>query len=93
MARVSRRRWRAWLGLTVACALLAGEGGLASVHVQAPSTPATASRALQRGIMLMETRGDCVAAIPEFEIARKAVDAPTAARALLLRGVFEPAAA
>jgi len=73
----------------LACALLAGKGGLASVHAQAPSTPATASRALQRGIMQMETRGDCVAAIPEFDIASKAADAPTAARALLLRGQCE----
>ena len=85
---MSRGLW-AVATVTLACALLAGREGLAGAHVQAPSTSATASRALQRGITLMADRGDCVGAITQFEIASRATDTPTAARALLLQGECE----
>jgi dipeptidyl aminopeptidase/acylaminoacyl peptidase len=71
------------------CVLLVALGGAAGMRAQAPSTPATASGALQRGLTLMETRGDCVAALPHFDTAARSTEAVTAARALLLRGQCE----
>jgi Tol biopolymer transport system component len=71
------------------CVLLVALGGAAGMRAQAPSTPATASGALQRGLTLMETRGDCVAALPHFDAAARSTEAVTAARALLLRGHCE----
>jgi Tol biopolymer transport system component len=63
------------------------------VRAQAPSTSApggaSASAALQRGITLMETRGDCAAAIPLFTTATSSREPIVAARALLLRGQCE----
>ncbi len=80
---------RGALSLVFACVLLAGREGPASGHAQAPSTPATASGALQRGLTLMETRGDCAAALPHFDAAARSAESAMAARALLLRGQCE----
>jgi Tol biopolymer transport system component len=80
---------RAVAGATLVCALLVGREGPVSVRAQAPSTPATASGALQRGLTLMETRGDCAAALPHFDSASRSTEPSTAARALLLRGQCE----
>ncbi len=81
--------------LALAGALVLGREGPtpARLRAQTPSTSSssvtTASGALQRGITLMETRGDCVAAIPLFTTAANSREPIVAARALLLRGQCE----
>ncbi len=83
------------IALALAGALVLGREGPtpARLRAQAPSTPSssvtTASGALQRGIHVMETRGDCVAAIPLFTTAANSREPIVAARALLLRGQCE----
>jgi hypothetical protein len=78
-------RVRAVLILVVAC-LLVGREGPVGGHAQTPSTPATASGALQRGLTLMETRGDCAGALPHFDAAAKSTDTSVAARGTFARG-------
>jgi len=81
--------------LALAGALVLGrEGpGASRAQRQVPPTstpqPASASGALQRGITLMETRGDCATAISLFTTAANSREAIVAARALLLRGQCE----
>lgn len=81
--------------LALAGALVLGREGPrpTRLRAQAPSTQsssaASASGALQRGITLMETRGDCAAAIPLFATAANSREPIVAARALLLRGQCE----
>ncbi len=77
---------RGGLSLVFVCALLAGREGPVGVRAQAPPTPDTASGALQRGLTLMETRGDCAGALPHFDTAARSAEAAVAARALFVRG-------
>ncbi len=83
------------IALALVGALVLGREGPSPVRLQAqvPSTPtntgASASGALQRGITLMETRGDCAAAIRLFTTAAGSREPIVAARALLLRGQCE----
>lgn len=78
--------WRGSLSVALVCALLIGREGPAGMRAQAPPTRDTASGALQRGLSLMETRGQCTAALEHFETAARSTEASIATRALLLRG-------
>ncbi|BCS32122.1 hypothetical protein TBR22_A13310 [Luteitalea sp. TBR-22] len=81
--------------MALAGALVLGREGprTAPLQAQAPSAPTeqgpSASAVLQRGITLMETRGDCAGAVPLFTQAARSREPVVAARALLLRGQCE----